>query len=164
MISPRINLPIVCPIPVQYTEIFYPIMAIIDNLVSRWKEWEQIQALELDFTLAESQWSEVGIFINDHDYKDFNRRSGLDCCHLQVIRVRVWSSSMSSVWLMCSGDQSLCMGMCHIFLVSSAHFIIVIISVSSMSSLGEERTLVWPSLKEFIYHCCGTPASVTEVP
>ena len=27
----------------------------------RWKEWEQIQALELDFTLAESQWSEVSV-------------------------------------------------------------------------------------------------------
>ena len=30
------------------------------NASFRWKEWEQIQALELDFTLAESQWSEVG--------------------------------------------------------------------------------------------------------
>lgn len=143
MIGPRINLPIVCPIPVQYTEIFYPIMAIIDNLVSRWKEWEQIQALELDFTLAESQWSEVGIFINDHDYKDFNRRSGLDCCHLQVIRVRVWSSSMSSVWLMCSGGQLLSMGMCHIFLVSSAHFIIVIISFQCQVCQVLERRKPW---------------------
>jgi len=33
---------------VEAGHVFYP----------RWKEWEQIQALELDFTLAESQWSE----------------------------------------------------------------------------------------------------------
>ena len=34
---------------VEAGHVFYP----------RWKEWEQIQAEELDFTLAESQWSEV---------------------------------------------------------------------------------------------------------
>jgi len=33
---------------VEAGHVFYP----------RWKEWEQIQAEELDFTLAESQWSE----------------------------------------------------------------------------------------------------------
>jgi len=33
---------------VEAGHVFYP----------RWKEWEQIQASELDFTLAESQWSE----------------------------------------------------------------------------------------------------------
>ena len=36
---------------VEAGHVFYP----------RWKEWEQIQASELDFTLAESQWSEVSI-------------------------------------------------------------------------------------------------------
>ena len=45
---------------------FHPINCIIKYNITlcnlcRWKEWEQIQALELDFTLAESQWSEVSV-------------------------------------------------------------------------------------------------------
>ena len=39
---------------VEAGHVFYP----------RWKEWEQIQAEELDFTLAESQWSEVSSCCN----------------------------------------------------------------------------------------------------
>ena len=76
---------------VEAGHVFYP----------RWKEWEQIQAEELDFTLAESQWSEVSWRAGKEGKGELDvviARSGPACCLWPVNLGRVWSSSTSSAW------------------------------------------------------------------